>query len=78
MARKVLLERLACEFADKLRPGQVVTAYDLQEYCRNQHKNLGIPTVACSRQLRLCPTLKPIEDNGRVRKYVKIEDTRRW
>jgi len=72
--RKVMLEKLCDQFARNLPKGTEVTHDDLQAYCREHHKNIGLSAVACSRQMKLCPKLKQLPDNGGVRRYVRIEE----
>lgn len=80
------MERMTCDFADTLKQGQIVSHQDLQQYCKEHHKNMNISAFACSRQMRLCPTLKRMSKEeiknrkqrgerlpSKTRLYIKIE-----
>jgi len=62
VARK-LLEKLTDRYVESLKPGEIVTTYDLQQYCIEQHKNLGVHPISCTRQLKRHPQLEPIDKN---------------
>lgn len=67
---KILLTKLTEEFAQELKHGQRVTYHDLQQYCKNRHKNIGTSPLACSRMMKLCPLLEQVKDkNGKIRHY---------
>jgi len=74
--RKVLLEKLCERFAEGLPEGAEVTHHDLAAYCRDHHKNMGVSSVACSRQMKLCPRLKQLPDHGGIRRYIRVEECR--